>query len=156
MVQTVQKRLVQKKLHFCLICGLIQRVGNFSLQLLSISLLFSECLTYHTVRYLGENNGGILLSCDYTYTSIQMWFHHERQFLSLLYILKVLCAILRLQRITTGALRCSFDFTSSSQQQSKRTQNPIPKLLLLWFHFALLMDYMASLGLVLDDDGVLE
>ena len=56
MVHTVQKRLAQKKLHFCLICGLIQRLGNFSLQLLSISLL-SECLTYHTVRYLGENNG---------------------------------------------------------------------------------------------------
>ena len=46
-VQTVQKRLVQKKLHFCLICGLIQRVGNFSLQLLSISLL-CEYLTNHS------------------------------------------------------------------------------------------------------------
>ena len=47
MVHPVQKRLVQKKLHFCLICGLIQRVGNFSLQLLSISLL-CEYLTNHS------------------------------------------------------------------------------------------------------------
>ena len=112
-VQTVQKRLVQKKLHFCLICGLIQRVGNFSLQLLSISLLFSECLTYHTVRYLGENNGAFsdvtrLIHQSKCGSIKKDSFYHFS-------ILKVLCAILRLQHITTGALCSSFDFTSSSQ-----------------------------------------
>ena len=112
MVHTVQKRLAQKKLHFCLICGLIQRVGNFSLQLLSISLL-SECLTYHTVRYLGENNGAFsdvtrLIHQSKCGSIKKDSFYHFS-------ILKVLCAILRLQRITTGALHCSFDFTSSSQ-----------------------------------------